>query len=520
MVTADRVRWGGMFTKGKSINLSEIMMPIVDLSTHTPRVMGGRFSGSKITFSGAVKWESSLKPDINIFQLNEQIGEISLRSERGNFTMKGARISHRDMDNRVKGICLSTNLEIIPTIKLNKIVYRSYTKIRENAQIPFFPKSISFQWKERKIKRKLPEGLQKIIFKSSMIVDNFDIDLPSQITSLLDKAIREEITYTTTSKTRLPLEVNGYDVDVMYFNKGSRIIIETSGDIGSIGEIQKIVVATKRVISYLTGLRLDAAPTDVILDKESSKIAQIKWSSGRLAEELDKRFYHPVPVMWSDIAAAARSVDDTSYTGALSSNTLSSCIEAVMADENLVTPIEYLTRFQHSPLEMRGAPLSVALESITSIVESNLDKKSSTLIDKKSWNPIRKELLNVLKSSTKDWESAEKDAVTVMENKINGLNYIPNSIKLLRPFDSAGIPVTEDEKNAMKNRNKFLHKGALLKAEDRIKNRDAWREVYLIEMQIYTAINKLLLKHIGYSGFVIDWGRTSIDSGERKFVRI
>ena len=47
---------------------------------------------------------------------------------------------------------------------------------------------------------------------------------------------------------------------------------------------------------------------------------------------------------------------------------------------------------------------------------------------------------------------------------------------------------------------------------------DAWRTAYAAEMRIYTAVNKLLLRYLGYTGPVVDWGENPLDSPEWTFV--
>ena len=84
--------------------------------------------------------------------------------------------------------------------------------------------------------------------------------------------------------------------------------------------------------------------------------------------------------------------------------------------------------------------------------------------------------------------------------------------KLTVPFDALGIVLTAGERNAINKRNQLLHQGRLLKSDDLRSNREAWKAADAIEMCILTAVNKLLLRHLGYKGAIIDWGASPIDS--------
>lgn len=43
---------------------------------------------------------------------------------------------------------------------------------------------------------------------------------------------------------------------------------------------------------------------------------------------------------------------------------------------------------------------------------------------------------------------------------------------------------------------------------------------YQVEMELFTATNKLLLKYLGYSGPILDWAKMPIDKWEPKFAMI
>lgn len=110
--------------------------------------------------------------------------------------------------------------------------------------------------------------------------------------------------------------------------------------------------------------------------------------------------------------------------------------------------------------------------------------------------------------------------MTVLTSRIDGLNAPTNQDKLLRPFEVFGIELSAEEADAIVRRNTYLHKGRLLDPETITADPDSWRSAYETEMRIYTAVNKLLLKYLGYEGPVIDWGATSAIDGQLTFTVI
>jgi hypothetical protein len=65
-----------------------------------------------------------------------------------------------------------------------------------------------------------------------------------------------------------------------------------------------------------------------------------------------------------------------------------------------------------------------------------------------------------------------------------------------------GFILNEDDVNVIERRNDLLH-GRLSLDETDIDKAD--RELYLIATKLYTLINVLILKQIGYSGYIVNW---------------
>jgi len=309
----------------------------------------------------------------------------------------------------------------------------------------------------------------------------------------------------------LPLIVGGTSLDVFYLKEGPFLILESSGDLDG-DRYREIVGATKMLLTYVTGERFDAESCDVVSDQESDTIVEARWHAGRV---LPRHIYHPIPVSWAEVVSAHRALKLAGRpTSMLQPRLLSTCLEYVLANPALATTLEYLVRFPETPVEMRGAFLSVALESFTDHLAKVGVLADLHLLPDATWEPVRDRLIEVAAAGCELCTEEQRGA---LRNRISDLNRPTNNQKLVQPFDVLGVALTDEQKAAIKRRNKLLHQGRLLDPDVVAADRAAWRQAYAIEMNLYTAINALVLKRMGYQGPIIDWGKTSIDSGEQAY---
>ena len=314
----------------------------------------------------------------------------------------------------------------------------------------------------------------------------------------------------------LPLSVSGVVLDIFYLKEGPYLVVEArpgSGGPLELGRFHEIAGAARLLLTYLTGERFDAESCEVLADKDSDSIMEARWHAG--VHDRTRNLYHPIPVSWSEFGSAlhALQLDKTQGT-ALVPDVVSRCLNSMLAHPALVAPLQYLIRFPESPVEMRGAFLSVALESLTDHLQKTGLLESLSLLPASTWDPLLTQLLEVAAAS---WERWDKDQRNAFGSRLKGLNRATNSQKLVQPFKVLGVPVSDDQLAAIDRRNTLLHRGRLLDPELIERDRDAWKKAYAIEMHLYTAINKLLLKHMGYAGPIIDWGNTSLDTGEQVY---
>ena len=88
----------------------------------------------------------------------------------------------------------------------------------------------------------------------------------------------------------------------------------------------------------------------------------------------------------------------------------------------------------------------------------------------------------------------------ILEKKINNINQPPNRDKLEKPFHILNIHISEEDSKAINHRNNFLHGRKITRG----KKPEDFLKVYEISLRLNNLVNKLILKHIGFSGHMIN----------------
>jgi hypothetical protein len=189
----------------------------------------------------------------------------------------------------------------------------------------------------------------------------------------------------------------------------------------------------------------------------------------------------------------------------------------VLDHHELITPLEYLLAFPDAPVEMRGALLSVALESLTDIMQDRKLLKSVKPLEDGVWKALREALFRVVDEQSSSWSDSQKN---IVRDRLQNLNGPTNKDKLTQPFTVLGVPLDPAEAEAIARRDKFLHEGRIIDPDVVRDDREAWRQAYLVEMRLFTAISKLLLKYVGYTGPIIDWGARGFDAERATYVML
>lgn len=145
---------------------------------------------------------------------------------------------------------------------------------------------------------------------------------------------------------------------------------------------------------------------------------------------------------------------------------------------------------------LKAGILSIALETITTLVYEENKGKINPISDKKIAKNLRQDLLNELYKYKDD---IPEEATRILTSKINELNSPTNSKKLAFPFEYYGITLNEVEKEILNHRNKFLH-GTSPFEENLLDQKET--ELIIIVSHLLFMVNTLLLKYINYNGHI------------------
>jgi len=89
-------------------------------------------------------------------------------------------------------------------------------------------------------------------------------------------------------------------------------------------------------------------------------------------------------------------------------------------------------------------------------------------------------------------------------NKVIRQNHLTNNEKLIQPFDLLGIELTVDDVHMIEHRNDLLHGNTHLIDDENLGDTEINRYMTYAAGKFYTLVSSLILKYIGYSGYIIN----------------
>ncbi|MFT5971179.1 MAG: hypothetical protein ACI8ZO_001698, partial [Flavobacteriales bacterium] len=150
---------------------------------------------------------------------------------------------------------------------------------------------------------------------------------------------------------------------------------------------------------------------------------------------------------------------------------------------------------QSKQLLLRAGILSIALETMTTIIYEENKEKINPIEDKSLAKVIRERFQSVVNEYS---QFITDYGQTILSAKIADINKPTNSKKLSKPFEILGIKLSKEDISILNHRNKFLHGTSPVSENEEI-------ELRLIISRIELMLNRLILKYIGYSGHIINY---------------
>lgn len=173
--------------------------------------------------------------------------------------------------------------------------------------------------------------------------------------------------------------------------------------------------------------------------------------------------------------------------------------ELVFKDDHISTTLHYLSQSELAGqnLEHQLVLLACAYEALTRYCRN---QNEETLLPEDIYNIFEHEIKDKIKENIEQFDvDNKKNIIETLQGKIN--NYISNTSKLMKPLTENGLLLSKDEKRLLNHRNKMFHGEPFSYTEDIDFNiHEFQKEKYLYYFLIYA----IILKRIGYDGYIID----------------
>ncbi|TKC56490.1 hypothetical protein FBD94_22475 [Pedobacter hiemivivus] len=151
---------------------------------------------------------------------------------------------------------------------------------------------------------------------------------------------------------------------------------------------------------------------------------------------------------------------------------------------------------QSKQMLLRAGIYSIALETITGIINDQYEDKVNPIADKK----LSKTIIDKMLSTLQEYDAFLDDyGLEILKSKLKNLNSPTNAKKLSKPFEIYGVNLTKEDLDILNHRNKFLH-GTSPFSEDELPGKTL--ELGLIVARLWFLLNVLMLKYAGYSGHI------------------
>ncbi|MCD2424325.1 hypothetical protein LQ567_16215 [Niabella pedocola] len=182
----------------------------------------------------------------------------------------------------------------------------------------------------------------------------------------------------------------------------------------------------------------------------------------------------------------------------------SALCKKMLASEDFFSVILLIIESNSTNLLLRPIGFSVALEAITDIITNETPERYLPITDKTTSRTLRSDLSAVLDK----YQGNEhvKDHKT-LKGKIENINQMTNKEKLLAPFRALGINLDSTDEKIINSRNDFLH-GRVPDYRELGKSRKIEvqdQDLYYGSLSLYTLLSILLLRYIGFNGYVFNY---------------
>lgn len=173
----------------------------------------------------------------------------------------------------------------------------------------------------------------------------------------------------------------------------------------------------------------------------------------------------------------------------------------VFSSLELSSAIMLILESSVASLVFRPGGYAIALENLSSLIKDPVKPQDRPINDELLSEKLEGEMQDVLENY-KDIIGEEE--YSVLSSRIKSLNNITNWSRLKAPFEYLNISLFEEDLEVLKTRNDFLH-GRIPKLGNGKSLNKINSDLLYISLRLYTLLNILILKWIGYDNYVVNY---------------
>ena len=190
----------------------------------------------------------------------------------------------------------------------------------------------------------------------------------------------------------------------------------------------------------------------------------------------------------------------------------------VQNDDNAARAVVTLIESANFPLEYQASVRAIVLETLAHSVPG-----PKPIPDADLWNEMKTEIESIVNRYATD-EAGEQqvsdESLTILGKKINSMNNPTNADSLAKPLEEAGYSLNDNDKEALKMRNTFLHGGLVKGTVEKQSN-----ELFYLSLMLHKLACIIILKRAGFSGYILNnpvlFNCTkAVDASERVLIKI
>lgn len=180
----------------------------------------------------------------------------------------------------------------------------------------------------------------------------------------------------------------------------------------------------------------------------------------------------------------------------LQADIMQSLFELIHSDDKIARAVVTLIESANFPLEYQASVRAVVLETL-----AHSKPGEHPVPDKKVWNDMSKEFTAIVKKyeTEKEDKRISKEGADVLIKKIGSMNNPTNADSLVQPFAEVGYSVTDNDKAAIKMRDKLLH-GQLVKGTVK----EQTDQLYYYSIMFHKLACIIILKKAGFNGYILN----------------